>query len=270
MSEVKPRTLEVCKICFNASSQKANPTLTQENKMIESNNKKWCPSCKQGWTSLTVAQDVDTNRWASIRPRPLKINPSIDYLMCNSVLKRQSCNKGQQMCTFAHSKVELIMWNLDRWREPRLTPIASQFQLCKYVMSTGGCHFGQRCTFAHSEEELDYWVKRNGDRSFDPRGMAVSKFYCSVCDVQCISQRQLEDHLVGQKHRLLAPPRDPHSNHMVIPLGVRPRPPRLPVNGFRICLNILNHRRCYYGDTCTFAHSEAELEVWNEERLSLR
>ena len=290
MAEIN-KTKEVCKICFNASSQKSTPTLILESKVItDSSNKKRCPNCKQNWNSQKVAFDTDTNRWVAIRPRPTKMNPNIDYQMCSSVQKRTICNKGPGLCTFAHSRIELIMWSQERWREPRPLPTlggANQFTLCKHVLTTGSCPYGQRCSFAHSEEELDHWVKSlTGTKAPSFPGGNVPDFYCSACNVSCTGQRQYEEHLSGGRHRQVvssqqqAIAKDQHYGSHYVPTmppakaessgRIRPRPNRLPVQGFKLCYSVQYHRRCYYGNNCTFAHSQAELDKWNSERMSLR
>ena len=286
---------EVCKICFNASSQKSIPTLTLEHKAIYDpiSKKKQCPTCKQIWTGQNVARDFETNRWVIIRQRPLKINPVIDYQLCASVLKKQGCTKGQGLCTFAHSKVELIAWNRERYQDPRPVPSIAQpnqLTLCKHVLKEGNCPYGQRCTFAHSEEELDQWLSSLGGRGFTPviHAGPQPEFYCTLCDIRCTSRRQYDDHLSGQRHRQIASlqppplpihhhpnynmpvPQHPPMNFMMDSGIVRPLPNRLPVSGFRMCVSIMNGRRCLYEDKCTFAHSRHELDVWNDKALHLR
>ena len=47
-------------------------------------------------------------------------------------------------------------------------------------------------------------------------------------------------------------------------VSVRRRPTlSFPINGYKLCLHTQAGRRCIYGDYCTFAHSELELEEWN-------
>ena len=307
----KLKTLEVCKICFNASSQKANPTLTTENKaLIESTGgagggiKKRCPNCRQSWNSQKVGFDPDTNRWVIIRPRPLKMPLLTDYTMCSNIQKKQLCSKGPGVCTFAHSQIELAMWNHERWQEPRPTPQTSGggvHQLCKYVMSTGVCTFGQRCTFAHSEGELRHWKATTESSSqyyqsspsfnnYQSSPVMSDKLYCNQCNIWCTGKKQYEEHIKGSKHRSFIapvqqqqfppprpvfypnPPAEPVVDNIAGGGGDRVRacPLRLPVGEFRMCMGILTKKRCYYGDRCTFAHNQTELEAWNQERQRLR
>ncbi|XP_011406766.2 PREDICTED: probable helicase with zinc finger domain [Amphimedon queenslandica] len=311
----KLKTLEVCKICFNASSQKANPTLTTENKaLIESAGgpgggvKKRCPNCRQSWSSQKVGFDPDTNRWVVIRPRPQKMPHLTDYTMCSNIQKKQLCGKGPGLCTFAHSQIELAMWNHERWKEPRPTPQTAGggvHQLCKYVMTTGACTFGQRCTFAHSEGELQHWKATTESspqyyqppssfNAYQPPSVLSEKLYCNQCNIWCTGKKQYDEHIKGSKHRSFTaplqqqfPPPPPHpvyyGSSTMEPVNltmdnnmagggerVRACPLRLPVGEFRMCMGILTKKRCYYGDRCTFAHNQTELEAWNQERQRLR
>ena len=290
---------EVCKICFNSSSHKANPTLTPEAKAVmdPATKKKTCPSCKQSWNGLQVSRDLELNKWVAIRPRP-KILPHIDYQLCASVQRKASCQKGQGLCTFAHSKVELLAWNKERWKEARPRPAAPsgahQYQLCKHVLTEGNCPYGQRCTFAHSEEELRIWVYGSLEKSAallptpSPVQAPVSEFSCRACDVYCTSQRQLEEHQSGARHhqvvaatsrnlayhpmplpRMPVPP-PPTAAPAMSGLIVRPRPNRFPMHGYRICSSVASGRRCFYGDACSFAHSQMELDAWNQDLQTLR
>ena len=315
MSE-KLKTLQVCKICFNASSQKASPTLTTEDKTIVEPTttggggvKKHCPTCRQSWNSQKVGYDPETGRWVTIRPRPLKMPLLTDYTICSNILKKQSCIKGSGVCTFAHSQIELAMWNHERWKEPRPAPHSSgsggpgTHQLCKYVMNTGACAFGQRCTFAHSEGELQHWVKLQ-QQSLDSQqqhyaitsssSVGSDRLYCETCNTWCTGKRQYEEHLKGNRHRSslnagtgfrevglreTSSSSRPFYGSSAVGGGgggggggerVRACPLRLPVGEFRLCMAVLTRRRCYYGDKCTFAHNQTELEAWNQERQRLR
>ena len=122
-------TFDVCKICYNFTSNKANPTLTLTAKVGSIDCTPSCPSCKQEWITQTVAKDPDTRKWVAIRPRP-KIDPKIHYRLCVSTQRKQPCQKGP---LYAHSRTELILWNKTRLQQPRPAPMLTgpyQFQLC--------------------------------------------------------------------------------------------------------------------------------------------
>ena len=282
---------DVCKICFNASSQKANPTLTLEEKAVNESGRKVCPNCRQNWTGQKVAKDTDMNKWVVVRPRPLKMNPHIDYQLCTSVLKKQVCPKGHGVCTFAHSQVELHSWNRERYKDPRPVPpgtIPNQIFLCKYITVEGNCPYGQRCVYAHSEDERNKWIDELAGLKGNGCSSATTEYYCPACGIYCTGQRQFEDHLSGQRHRQIVAAQIPpavHHNLYTPPVhqlySVAPRlnpamsyvrhmPDRLPANGFRLCVSIATSRGCFYGARCTFAHSEAELDAWNKQALQYR
>ena len=280
---------DVCKICFNASSQKANPTLTLEEKAITEGGKKVCPNCRQNWTGQKVTKDAELNRWVLVRPRPLKMNPHIDYQLCTSVLKKQSCPKGHGLCTFAHSRAELQSWNRDRYKDPRPVPagiIPNQILLCKNVVEDGLCPYGQRCVYAHSEEEKEKWIDEVVGSKGSGYSNIPSEYYCPACSISCTGQRQYEDHLSGQRHRQIVAAQSPTVHHsyyaptmynmpprlnpaLALPI-IRQMPDRLPANGFRMCVSIATSRGCFYGTKCTFAHSEVELDAWNRQAMQYR
>ena len=95
---------------------------------------------------------------------------------------------------------------------------------------------------------------------FPPLMSQGEGYYCHICNLRCTSNKQLEDHLSGVHHRQAQAAIENYQN-----LSVRPRPFRVPVNGFELCTTVLSGRHCYYGDRCTFAHSEDELRLWNED-----
>lgn len=285
---------EVCKICFASTSHKPTPTLTPEAKASVDpvSKKKRCSACRQEWAPIRVAKEVGTGpaRWVRIRPRP-RIAANVDFQLCKNFQSKMECSKGHD-CSYAHSRIELLIWNKDREREPRPPPHINgphQYTLCKHVLTSGSCSYGQRCTFAHSEEELRTWLRppvaqqqmaANGLNVFNqfPPGVAaggVAEYRCEVCNLSCTSRKQLEDHFSGSKHKqqmfsrgFHAPAYYPPHPQAVVPhrTVVRRRPLlSFKVNGYKLCMHIQPGRRCIYGEYCTFAHSQQELEVWNRQ-----
>ena len=274
-------TRVVCKICYASSNHKAVPTLTPESKVL---NEGKCSVCRQGWAPIRVAKDSSLGgKWVRIRPRP-KIGPSTEFQLCKNIQgSRGECPRGLD-CSYAHSPVELNQWNLERKHEPRPAPfISGQYQLCKHIQGGGACPYGQRCTFAHTEEEFQEWLRCAPPPSpaSGPSGGFVlvgggggggggGSLRCDICSLTCTSRRQLDDHLAGGKHRdrLQHPPSypPPHTPaHTPAPLYPIRRRPLLSfqIAGFKMCMHVQAGRRCVYGDYCTFAHSNEELEAWN-------
>ena len=299
MAEIR----EVCKICYNSSSHKANPILTPFSRTTydATTRQQTCPVCRQEWAPIRICREPPNPRWMKIRPRP-KIPATIDYQMCKNVNSKVECPKGQD-CSFAHSQAELSSWNRERQNEPRPAPQITgpyQYQLCKHMLNTGTCPYGQRCTFAHSDEELEGWLKLqagpavtslpNGNYVHPSSATAVMHMYamgaagmvteyrCDICNLNCTSKRQLDDHLSGSKHKqMLAAkalqaynnPAPTHQHHQpahgqggMVGRGggggrIRRRPTlSFPINGYKMCMHIQSGRRCVYGDYCTFAHSQ--------------
>ena len=286
-----PEVREVCKICYNSSSHKPTPILTPFSRTSydASTGKQTCPVCRQEWAPIRICREHN-HRWLRIRPRP-KIPNTIDFQMCKTVSSKLDCPKGHD-CSFAHSQFELASWNRERQNEPRPAPQIPgpyQFQLCKHMLNTGTCPYGQRCTFAHSNEELEGWLKDqagmplpNGNYvqlpgappmamyGMDP-GM-VTEYMCDVCNLNCTSKRQLEDHMSGSKHKQMVAAKALHAYNNPTPaqqsmggrMGggggrVRRRPTlSFPINGYKMCMHFQSGRRCVYGDYCTFAHSQVQ------------
>ena len=283
-------TRDVCKICYNSSSHKPNPTLTPYSKTSfdSASGVQKCLLCHQEWAPIRVYKSYN-QRWEKIRPRP-RIAPTIDFQMCKNA--NGKCQKGHE-CSFAHSHVELASWNRDRQNERRPAPQIPgpyQFQLCKHMLNTGTCPYGQRCTFAHSEEELQGWLRDYASQNVPngnympsapsaqgyPMGVAGgsgmggvgTEFRCDICNVNLTSRRQLIDHQSGSKHKqqMLAsrsphPVGNPNPAHYHSGGGggggrIRRRPHlTFPINGYKMCMHVQSGRRCVYGDYCTFAHS---------------
>lgn len=279
---------EVCKICFGSTSHKPNPTLTPESKATYDNSSKKlkCGVCRQEWAPIRVTKEdgAGPTRWVRIRPRP-KIPANIDFQICKNVQQgKGECMKGQD-CSYAHSRAELQLWNQEREKEPRPAPSISgpyQYQLCKHMLGNGVCPYGQRCTFAHSDEELQSWLQvqagvHGAENSVLQHaiGAALSsvEFRCDICNLNCTSRKQLDDHISGTKHKQQVASRALHDYHNPTPAqsmgrrrNMRRRPLlSFPINGYKLCLHTQAGRRCIYGDYCTFAHSQFELEEWNRQ-----
>ncbi len=289
-------TREVCKICFASTSHKPTPTLTPESKasIDKVSKKKKCLACHQEWAPIRVSKEVGagSTKWVRIRPRP-KIPANIDFQICKNIQGKVECPKGHD-CSYAHSRIELLLWNKDREREPRTAPQINgpyQYTLCKHMLNTGNCPYGQRCTFAHSEEELENWLRApagqqmsqnggyaGGGQQFPPVGVGAGmiEYRCDTCNLSCTSRKQLEDHFSGSRHKQQMsskglpmhpyhhpPPAQSTGSRRVI---VRRRPLlSFPINGYKLCLHSHPGRRCIYGEYCTFAHSQYELEEWNRQ-----
>ena len=252
----------VCSICYKVSCHKPNPTLTPESKATSDGKTKTCGVCRQEWVPIRIAEEIGGHgKLVTIRSRPRNVNPAVDYQLCN---RKEQCTKRDQ-CSFAHSNVELLAWNREREKQPRLPPrlqAGQQFQLCQHVGPGRSCPYGVRCTYAHSEEELKDWNRQASENPPPPSLLppVPGTHSCSECGVQCTSKQQLDQH-VSAKHggSYTGPPGG-------APPLIRPRPHSLPPStGYRMCLHVDNGRRCGFGDNCSFAHSRLELDAWNRQ-----
>ena len=291
---------KVCKICYTASSHKSKQVLTPITKSItDTRGARTCTICKQQWIEITVFRERGQPEWVYVKPRP-KISLLSEYQLCTSVEKKLKCPKASK-CTFAHSKLELVIWNKERQKDARSAQPTSRLQLCKHIIK-GSCPLSNRCMFAHSYEELEKWktdVTHNNDSSAQSTSASHSSenFYCDVCDTICTSKKQLEEHKKGSRHLSAVYPTSHHPEPYVrnypspvIPrhqaaaaklqqqiqssklnnnnatISIRERP-KLPfhVLEYRMCRHVQMGRPCLHGDLCTFAHSNEELLAWSRD-----
>ena len=292
---------KVCKICYTVSSHKSKQVLTSITKSItDSRGSRTCTICKQPWIDYTVFRERGQQEWVYVKPRP-KISLLSEYQLCTSVEKKLRCAKASK-CTFAHSKLELTIWNKERQNDVRVAQPTSRLQLCKHIVR-GPCPLSNRCMFAHSYEELERWkteMNSSNNSSAQPAPVSHSNelFYCDVCDTVCTSKKQLEEHKKGSRHLQAmypsyhAEPVHTHVRHypspviprhqaaaaklqqqiqtsklnniMAVPIRERPRLP-FHVLEYRMCRHLQMGRPCLHGDLCTFAHSNEELLAWSKD-----
>lgn len=293
---------KVCKICYTISSHKSKQVLTSIARSItDTRGSRTCTVCKQPWIEITVFRERGQQEWIYVKPRP-KISLVSEYQLCTSVEKKLRCPKASK-CTFAHSKLELTIWNKERQKDVRSAQPTSRLQLCKHI-ARGSCPLSNRCMFAHSYEELERWkteINSSNNSSAQPPPITSHSnehLYCEQCDTVCTSRKQLEEHKKGSRHLQAVSPNfstEPAQGHVryysspVIPrhqaaaaklqqqiqssklnnnatVTIRERP-KLPfhVLEYRMCRHVQMGRPCLHGDLCTFAHSNEELLVWSKD-----
>jgi len=95
------------------------------------------------------------------------------------------------------------------------------------------------------------------------------EFQCDVCNLHCTSKEQLDDHISESKHKqqIEAEPYDPTPAQSMGRVDSVHRRPLLsfPLSGYKLCPHIQVGRPCIYGDYCTCAHSQGELDEWNSQ-----
>nr|XP_055162069.1 helicase with zinc finger domain 2 isoform X2 [Nyctereutes procyonoides] len=140
---------------------------------------------------------------------------------------------------------------------------------CMFVGRGRPCRHGaSRCQYAHSAVEMAVWeaeqldgLKRcdllspaapSGEERTAPRGQAPRvKLYCRACLVTCHSQEAFENHCSSLEHaQMVVLDQAECWEHRSPPTGL---------STFELCPN---PSLCEYGDICTKAHSEQELQEW--------
>ena len=109
-------------------------------------------------------------------PKPLVIS----ITSCVRAVSREWSAPSAE-CLFAHSKIELAVWNAVRQNEPH------------------------RALLAHSEEERTHTgagVMVTGVRRYNTSHIMMNclDFKCEGCGLTCASDKQLKDHLAGTRY----------------------------------------------------------------------
>ncbi|KAK7502369.1 hypothetical protein BaRGS_00006322, partial [Batillaria attramentaria] len=89
------------------------------------------------------------------------------------------------------------------------------------------------------------------------------KFFCSFCDIRFERQEELDTHCHSDLHKKRLASDESHNWHH------RPPPRGQSSEEYQLCQRYLATSRCPFGDKCTQAHSEGELEEW-KERFTFR
>ena len=188
----------VCKICFNSSSHKPKPFLTNESSAIVdpvTKRRKKCPRCHQDWISITVHKEPSTSKWVHVRNN-LRLQKNV--VLCRFIKSgAKLCPKGQS-CGFAHNRAEIAMYSTSRAvpvtncdslsqqsasrvavmprKPPDLSFQVKEYRLCKYTQANRRCLLDEYCTFAHSIGELNEWnqILKRKSRDAGSRGKFVN------------------------------------------------------------------------------------------------
>ncbi|XP_025971845.2 3'-5' exoribonuclease HELZ2 [Dromaius novaehollandiae] len=157
VSEFGGRFQEVCKHCFFGSPPQ-----------ISAGGPARLCEYHRTWDPLLVHVASDSRRkkqYTAVRPCP-EFLPSLSY--CRYVSKGEPCKHGPQRCRYAHSDVEMAVWQAERKHglaRPDLLP------------ASGTCG-------------------ENGEQATP----APAHFYCRVCLVTFSSQESFENHCSSVEH----------------------------------------------------------------------
>ncbi|XP_069508852.1 zinc finger CCCH domain-containing protein 7B [Ambystoma mexicanum] len=244
---------------------------------------------------------------------PAAIPPGTSLLVKNPLASthefRQGCHTCYQKtgpkvldCTYRDGlehkcKRDLLLGRLRKsedktWKRIRPRPAMPNFvgsyYLCKDVLSTQNCKFGDHCTFAYYQEEIDVWTEeRKGTLRREllfhaPRGpgranqtvakllqdhQGIFSFLCQVCfdsKPRIISERSKVN------STMCANPASQHhfdDNKCLIHVLFSGTVKYSKIRPFheRFQLDVCRHEMrygCQQEDACHFAHSFMELRVW--------
>uniref|UniRef100_A0A8C8Y1A3 Helicase with zinc finger 2 n=1 Tax=Panthera leo TaxID=9689 RepID=A0A8C8Y1A3_PANLE len=153
-----------------------------------------------------------------VRPQPQYGQP---LAYCRFVGRGRPCRHGAARCQYAHSAVEMAVWEAEQ-----LDGLQR-----RDLLSTPGPG-GEEHTAPHRQ----------------PPG---AKLYCRACLVTCCSQEAFENHCSSLEHAWMVA-LDP-----AVPW--KHRSPPAGLSEFELCPK---SDLCEYGDICTKAHSDEELQEW--------
>ncbi|NWU70963.1 HELZ2 Helicase, partial [Pterocles burchelli] len=177
-SEFGGRFQEICKRCFFGCPQR-----------ISAGGRGRLCECHRSWDPLLVHVVSDSRRkqqFTAIRPCP-EFTPTLSY--CRFVSRGQPCRHGAHRCQFAHSDVEMAVWEAEMEHGLLRSDLLSPAGTCSI----------------------------NGE----PAAPAPVHFYCRVCLVTFRSQESFESHCSSVEHaQMLSADGSVRWVHRAPPLGV--------------------------------------------------
>ncbi|XP_030888900.1 helicase with zinc finger domain 2 isoform X2 [Leptonychotes weddellii] len=161
-----------------------------------------------------------------VRPQPQYGQP---LAYCMYVGRGRPCRHGASRCQYAHSAVEMAVWEAEQLdglqRRDLLSPTAP----------------------------------REGEHAAPHGQPAAVRLYCRACLVTCHSQEAFENHCSSLEHaHMVALDQAESWEHRSPPMGL---------STFELCPQ---PSLCEYGDVCTKAHSEQELQEWIQRAQTLK
>ncbi|XP_012395158.1 helicase with zinc finger domain 2-like [Sarcophilus harrisii] len=212
---------EICKACFEESPSQVThwgPKLV-------------CP--QHPYSGPILVHVASKDQLVVIRPKPRRRN-ILEY--CNYFPRGKPCRRGATACTYAHSDVEMAVWEAearDHLRRP---------DLIRTTLQSGG---------------------RPGisgrDGGGGPASSARPQVLCQACSVFYGSQVSFKNHCFSPEHKL-------RLSYDQAALW-RHRRPVLGVSEFKLCPR---KDICLYGDVCIKAHSLEELQEWILRPLTIQ
>ncbi|XP_068928861.1 3'-5' exoribonuclease HELZ2-like [Petaurus breviceps papuanus] len=210
---------EICKACFENCCP---PQVTR-----------WGPNlvCPEHWSSGSVL----VHR-VVIRPKLLRRSFFLEY--CMVVSRGQPCQQGVTDCIYAHSDVEMAVWEAE----------ASDYLFCPDLIRTT-----LECEGRAGVSGKD----GGGDES--PVSSARIQLDCQACHVPFGSQESFKNHYSSVEHKL----------RVSYEQGAlwEHRPPTIGVSEFKLCPR---QDISPYRNVCAKAHSLGELQEWILQALTIQ
>ncbi|NXL67127.1 HELZ2 Helicase, partial [Chordeiles acutipennis] len=177
ISEFGGQFQEICKRCFFSCPQRIS--VGGQGRLCESH---------QSWDPLLVHVVSDSRRkqqFTAIRPCP-EFMPTLSY--CWLVSRGQPCKRSPQRCQYAHSDVEMAVWEAEREHDLLRSDL---------LPAAGTC-----------------------STNSEPAAPALVHFYCRVCLVTFSSQESFESHCSSIEHvQMLSVDTSVQWVHRAPPLG---------------------------------------------------
>ncbi|NXO00991.1 HELZ2 Helicase, partial [Rhinopomastus cyanomelas] len=203
---------EICRRCFFGCPQRI--LVVGQGRLCESHRR---------WDPLLVHVVSDSRRkkqYTAVRPCP-EFMQTFSY--CRFVSHGQPCRHGPHRCQYAHSDVEMAVWEAEREHGLRRSDLLTATDSGSTNSSTNG-------------------------ESMAP---APVHFYCRLCLVVFNSQETFESHCSSVEHmQMLSADTSVQWVHRAPPLGL---------TTFSLCSRA---EVCEMGKSCTKAHSTEELQEW--------
>ncbi|XP_007475809.2 helicase with zinc finger domain 2-like [Monodelphis domestica] len=206
---------EICKACFESCPQRV--TLRAPNLM--------CPEHLSSGSILVHRTSED--QMVEIRPKPRRRRLLLEY--CMVVSKGKPCQYGATNCIYAHSDVEMAVW---------------EAETMDYLF---------RPDLIQARIESEGRAGTSGEDSADvsPVFPPQIELYCQTCHVTFSSKESLKKHCSSLEH----------IQRVSYDKGAlwEYQPPTIGVSEFKLCPR---QDMCPYKDGCAKAHSLGELQEW--------
>ncbi|XP_003477808.1 zinc finger CCCH domain-containing protein 7A isoform X1 [Cavia porcellus] len=216
-------------------------------------NRKYCSAKKEKhlWTKDRRAMRVmslERMKWMNIRPLPTKKQMPLQFDMCNHISAGKKCQYVGN-CSFAHSHEEREVWTY--MKDNGIQDMEQFYELWLKSQKNG-----------KSDDVASQANKENGKQIHMPTDYAevTADFHCWMCGKNCNSEKQWQGHISSEKHKekFFHTEDDQYCwQH------------RFPTGYFSICERYMN-AICTEGNSCKFAHGNAELQEWEERRNALK